>query len=49
MIITVRQINALAALIEQAEGQVNNDIPTPEEMAVYLLAHGVKVPMGEEE
>lgn len=43
MIITSRQINALAALLEQAEGQVNNDIPTPEEMAIYLLEHGVTI------
>lgn len=40
---TGREINALAELIEQAEGLVNNDIPTPEEMAVYMLEHGVKV------
>lgn len=41
--ITSRQINALAELIEQAEGQANNDIPTPEEMAIYLLEHGVTI------
>ena len=40
MTITGRQINALAELIEQAEGQYNNDIPTPEEMAKYMLTHG---------
>lgn len=40
---TGREINALAELIEQAEGLVNNDIPTPEEMAVYMLEHGAKV------
>jgi hypothetical protein len=40
MIATSRQINALAELIEQAEGQVNNDIPTPEEMAYYMAEHG---------
>jgi hypothetical protein len=43
MKITGRQINALAELIEQAEGLVNNDIPTPEEMAVYMLEHGARV------
>lgn len=37
MIITGRQIKALADLIEQAEGIVNNDVPTPEQMAVYML------------
>lgn len=42
-ILRSREINALAELIEQAEGLVNNDIPTPEEMAVYLLEHGVKI------
>lgn len=40
---TSRQINALADLIEQAEGIVNNDVPTPEEMAVYMLEHGARV------
>lgn len=45
--ITSGQINSLAALLEQAEGQVNNDIPTPEEMAIYLLEHGVSVSVGE--
>lgn len=40
---TGREINALAELIEQAEGLVNNDIPTPEEMAVYMLEHGARV------
>lgn len=43
MIITGRQINALADLIEQAEGQKNNDIPTPEEMATYLIEHNVTI------
>lgn len=37
------QINALADLIEQAEGQKNNDIPTPEEMATYLIEHNVTI------
>jgi hypothetical protein len=46
-ILKSRQINALAELIEQAEGQVNNDIPTPEEIATYLLEHGVSVDVGE--
>lgn len=46
MYITGRQINALAELIEQAEGQKNNDIPTPEEMAIYLLSHGVTIAEG---
>ena len=41
MIITSIQINALADLIEQAAGIKNNDIPTPEEQATYLLEHGV--------
>ena len=40
MKITSRQINALAELIESAEGIVNNDIPTPEEMAVFMLENG---------
>jgi hypothetical protein len=43
MAINGRQINALAELIEQAEWLVNNDIPTPEEMAVYMLNHGAVV------
>lgn len=37
------QINALAELIEQAEGIVNNDIPTPEEMAEYMIKNGAYV------
>ena len=43
MIIESRQINALADLIEQAEGIKNNDIPTPEEMAIYMQLKGVRV------
>lgn len=43
MILTGRQINALAELIEQAEGMVNNDVPTPEEMAIYMLTRGAYV------
>lgn len=39
--VTGKQMTALADLIAQAEGLVNNDVPTPEQMAVYLLEHGV--------
>lgn len=31
----------LIALIEQAEGQLNNDKPSVEQIADYLLEHGV--------
>ena len=34
----------LVELLEEAEGQVNNDLPTIEEIADYLLANGVIVP-----
>ena len=33
----------LAELIEQAEGLKNNDFPSVEEIADYLIAHGVTV------
>jgi bacterioferritin (cytochrome b1) len=35
--------NELAELLEQAEGQVNNDLPSLEQMADYLIAHGVVI------
>ena len=34
----------LIELIEQAEGQINNDMPSIEQIADYLLANGVIVP-----
>ena len=34
----------LASLISEAEGLVNNDLPTVEQIADYLLANGVIVP-----
>ena len=43
MKITANQVNALAELLEQAEGLKNNDLPTLEDMAIYLLLHGVVV------
>jgi hypothetical protein len=43
MIITARQVNALAELIEQADGLVNNDLPTLEERAIYMLLRGAYV------
>ena len=33
--------NRLIDLLEQAEGQVNNDVPSLESMADYLIAHDV--------
>ena len=33
----------LIDLLEQAEGLVNNDVPTPEQIADFLIAHGVTV------
>ena len=33
--------NELAELLEAAEGQVNNDSPSLEQIADYLIAHGV--------
>lgn len=35
----------LIELIEYAEGMVNNDIPTLEQIADYLIAHGVTIPV----
>ena len=40
----------LAALVEEAEGMLNNDFPTPDMIAEYLIEHGVIVapmPMAE--
>lgn len=34
----------LAELLYEAEGTVNNDLPTVEQIADYLLVHGVIVP-----
>lgn len=34
----------LASLLSEAEGLVNNDLPTVEQIADYLLEHGVIVP-----
>ena len=34
----------LASLLSEAEGLVNNDLPTVEQIADYLLANGVIVP-----
>lgn len=34
----------LASLISEAEGLVNNDLPTVEQIADYLIEHGVIVP-----
>ena len=34
----------LASLLYEAEGLVNNDLPTVEQIADYLLANGVIVP-----
>lgn len=33
----------LAELLEEAEGQINNDLPTVEQIADYLIEHGVAV------
>lgn len=35
--------NRLAELLAEAEGQINNDLPTVEQMADYLIEHGVIV------
>ena len=34
-------INKLAQLLADADGQINNDLPTVEQVAEYLIAHGV--------
>ena len=34
----------LAALVEEAEGMLNNDFPTPDMIAEYLIEHGVILP-----
>lgn len=34
----------LAALVEEAEGMLNNDFPTPDMIADHLLANGVILP-----
>lgn len=34
----------LASLLSEAEGLVNNDLPTVEQIADYLIEHGVIVP-----
>lgn len=36
--------NRLVELLYEAEGQVNNDLPSLEQIADYLLANGVIVP-----
>lgn len=36
--------NKLAELLEEASGLINNDLPTVEQMADYLIEHGVIVP-----
>lgn len=36
--------NKLAELLEEAEGLVNNDRPSLEAVAEYLIAHGVTIP-----
>lgn len=41
MIITGRNIDDLAELLERAEGLVNNDLPSLEDRAIYLLANRV--------
>lgn len=41
--ITSREIKTLSTLIEQAEGIVNNDVATTEEMAVFMLENGARV------
>ena len=35
----------LIELLEEAEGLVNNDEPSLEQIADYLIAHGVTVPV----
>jgi hypothetical protein len=35
--------NRLAELLAEAEGQINNDLPTVEQIADYLIEHGVIV------
>lgn len=37
----------LASLLSEAEGLVNNDLPTVEQIADYLIEHGVIVPQWE--
>ena len=36
--------NRLAELLAEAEGQINNDMPPVEQIADYLIEHGVIVP-----
>lgn len=33
----------LAELLSEAEGQINNDLPSVEQIADYLIEHGVTV------
>lgn len=38
-------LNKLAELLEEAEGLVNNDRPSLEQIADYLIANGVTIPV----
>lgn len=38
-------LDRLAELLEEAEGLVNNDLPSLEQMAGYLIEHGVNIPV----
>lgn len=41
---TYKHRTRLVGLISEAEGQVNNDLPTVEQIADYLLENGVLAP-----
>ncbi len=34
-------VTKIAALLAEAEGQINNDLPTVDQVAEYLVEHGV--------